>query len=105
MRPPHALVHSRARVRQRYALFPLEGFPPSRLPAWPDTEARVLASPALGAQFTQYLLDIPAGKGRPRHEAQEQQFGYVLSGQVRVTIAGKEQTLDAGGYFYIPFRQ
>jgi (S)-ureidoglycine aminohydrolase len=81
MRAPHQLVHSRARLRQRYALFPLEGYPTSRLPNWPDAEVRVLASPALGAQFVQYLIDVPAGKsGRFGGDERIETFAYVLSG-------------------------
>jgi (S)-ureidoglycine aminohydrolase len=81
MRSPHQLVHSRARVRQRYALFPLEGFPTSRLPSWPDAEVRVLAAPALGAQFVQYLIDLPAGNsGRFEGDASIETFYYVLTG-------------------------
>src|SRR4051794_10550544 len=102
MRPVEQLVQSRARLRSRYALFPLEGYPPSRLPAWPDCEARVLASPALGAQFVECLLDIPAGKGTGQGEALRQVFGYVLSGVVRPTVCGEERDLPAGGFFYVP---
>src|SRR5687768_667311 len=81
MRAPHQLVHSRARVRPRYALFPLEGYPPSRLPTWPDAEVRVLAAPALGAQFVQYLIDLSAGKeGRFEPEDRIETFVFVLSG-------------------------
>ena len=47
MRPVQQLVHSRTRVCSKYALMPLEGFPFSRLPSWPDAQVRVLASPAL----------------------------------------------------------
>src|SRR5438270_9757665 len=100
MRPVDQLVHNRARLRSRYALFPLEGYPPSRLPRWPDCNARVLASPALGAQFVQTLLEIPAGKGTGQGEALRQVFGYVLSGVVRPNICGEARDLPAGGFFY-----
>ena len=88
MRSPHQLVHSRARVRQRYALFPLEGYPTSRLPSWPDAEVRVLASPALGAQFVQYLIDLPPGKsGGFDPDDRVETFYYVLSGANAGTFA------------------
>ena len=82
MRPHTALVHSRARVSQRYALMPLEGYPFSKLPTWPDAEVRVLASPALGANFAQFLIDLPAG-GRGQFPADEriETFCYVVSGK------------------------
>lgn len=81
MRQPHQLVHSRARVRQRYALMPLEGYPMSRLPSWPDAEVRVLAAPALGAQFVQYLIDLPAGtRGGFNADERIETFYFVLAG-------------------------
>src|ERR1700750_2747982 len=90
MRSIEQLVHSRTRVRPRYALMPLEGFPASRLPAWPDCEARILAAPALGAGFVQTLLDVPGGNGTGQGEALRQVFGFVLAGSVDVMVAGHE---------------
>ena len=49
MRSQNQLLGSRARVKPRYALLPLEGIPYSRLPEWPHSQARVLAGPALGS--------------------------------------------------------
>src|SRR5438067_8032957 len=99
MRPPNQLVHSRARLQPRYALFPIEGYPPSKLPGWPECDVRILAAPALGANFAEYLFDIPVGKGTGQGEATEQVFGYVLGGVVHVAVAGQEQDFRAGGFF------
>ena len=86
MRPVNQLVHSRARVRPRYALLPLEGFPVSRLPTWPDAEVKVLAAPALGAEFVQYLIDLPAGKeGTFPADKRVETFYYVVSGSARLS--------------------
>jgi (S)-ureidoglycine aminohydrolase len=104
MRPADRIVHSRARVRQRYALFPLEGFPDSRLPSWPDALVKVLAAPALGAQFVQYLIDLPAGtKGKFAAESEIETFHYVVSGtgQFRVS-AGVGQALSVGSFGLTP---
>src|SRR5688500_2684529 len=100
MRPAQQLVHSRARVRQRYALFPLEGFPRSRLPGWPDAEVRVLAAPALGANFVQYLIDLPATKrgefaGNDRLET----FYFVLGG---AGTLGKDREIKPGSFGLLP---
>jgi|SRR5687768_2567725 len=104
MRVPHQLVHSRARVRQRYALFPLDGFPPSRLPSWPDAEVRVLAAPALGARFVQYLIDLPAGKrGEFPPDQRLETFYYVLSGSGGfINGTGIERELRAGSFGLTP---
>lgn len=94
MRPVEQLVHSRTRVRPRYALMPLEGFPDSRLPTWPDARVRVLAAPALGAEFVQYLIDLPARKrGDFAPDRRLETFHYVLSGSGEFTTGAS----DAGG--------
>lgn len=91
MRAPEQLVHSRARVRPRYALLPLEGFPVSRIPSCPEAEVRVLASPALGANFVQSLVDLPAGATlRCTAQADIEHFYYVLSGQGRADALSLE---------------
>jgi len=100
MRAPNELLHSRTRLASRYAVFPLEGYPLSQLPAWPDVEARVLTSPAMGAQFAQYLLDVKAGQGT-RQDANNkiETFFYVLSGEFQIGLSdGSEARLKAGGF-------
>ncbi|HYO09061.1 MAG TPA: (S)-ureidoglycine aminohydrolase [Tepidisphaeraceae bacterium] len=100
MRPPNQLVYSRARVRQRYAMLPLEGFPTSRLPSFPDAEARVLAAPALGAGFVQYLIDLPAGKqGAFQGDDRLETFYYALSGDGEVRGHG---AVREGGFGLLP---
>ncbi len=101
MRQPEQLVHSRARVRGRYALFPLEGYPLSRLPSWPGAEARILAAPALGAGFAQYLIDVPAG-GSGQFAADDgiETFHFVLSGAGR--FHGSAELLSAGSFGLTP---
>lgn len=100
MRPPNQLVYSRARVRQRYALFPLEGFPVSRLPTWPEAEVRVLAAPALGAGFVQYLIDLPAGKlGEFPADDRLETFYFVLRG---TGTFGSDRQIHPGSFGLLP---
>jgi len=104
MREPNQLVHSRARVSRRYAIFPREGYPTSRLPAWDKTEAYVLAAPALGASFVQYLLKIDVGGGT-RHAADRriEAFFSVLSGEALLTLSdGQSWKLTPGGFALVP---
>src|SRR5208282_1801157 len=103
MRTQSQLLHSRTRVRPRYALFPLEGIPFSRLPEWPDASVRVLAGPALGAGFVEYLLDLKKGQGG-KHEAdgQIEFFFYVLSGAATLSIGSARHALEDGGYALVP---
>ncbi|MBC7785378.1 MAG: hypothetical protein H7144_16215 [Burkholderiales bacterium] len=104
MRPLNQLVHSRTRVEQRFALLPLEGFPFSRLPTWPDAQVRVLAAPALGAGFVQYLIDLPAGKrGSFPAEDRIETFYYITQGSGTMQD-GQHAKVDvrAGSFGLIP---
>jgi (S)-ureidoglycine aminohydrolase len=102
MRTPDQLVHSRARIRPRYAVFPLEGYPSSRLPSWTNTEARVLASPAMGARFVQHHLTIAPGGGTKRAaDGRVESFLFVLSGRATLQLQGR-QSLGVGGFAFVP---
>jgi len=103
MRAIHELLHSRTRVRSRYALMPMEGFPTSRIPGWENAEIRVLAAPALGAQFVQYKIDLQPGGGA-KHEADNavESFIYVMSGSLGFRLDQSSSQLSAGGFAFIP---
>lgn len=103
MRTPDQLVHGRARVKPRYALMPLEGFPVSRLPSCPEAEVRVLASPALGAAFVQMLIDLPKGSGlRIPPQPEVEIFYFVVSGHGKVRDAGSTYSLESGSFGLFP---
>lgn len=104
MRSPTQLLHSRTRVRDRYALLPMEGFPPSRLPGWTGTEARIQASPALGAAFAWYHLRVSAGGGTDHaRDDRVETFFYVLNGAVLIVINDDApQRLVTGSFAFVP---
>jgi len=82
---------------------PLEGYPTSRLPAWPGVEVRILAAPALGAEFVQYLLNAPAGAGAQQPvDGRIETFFYVLSGGAKLTIGKAAHELQPGGFALVP---
>src|SRR2546423_1427099 len=103
MRAITELLHSRTRVRPRYALMPMEGFPTSRISGWENAEIRVLASPALGARFVQYKIDIQPGSGA-KHEADNsvESFIYVMSGSLNLKLDQNSSLLAAGGFAFAP---
>ena len=103
MRGQDQLLGSRTRVKPRYALLPIEGIPFSRLPEWPEARVRVLAGPALGAGFVEYLLDLEAG-GAGSHTADHriEFFFYVLDGGMKLSADGRDFTLGAGGFALVP---
>ena len=99
MRSVQQLVHSRARVTEKYALLPLEGFPVSRLPTWPDAQVKVLASPRLGSEFVQYLIELPAGKrGSFVADSQLETFFFVLAGTGKTF----DRALTPGSFGLVP---
>ncbi len=105
MRAQDQLLGSRARVTPRYAVLPLEGIPYSRLPEWPRSQVRVLAAPALGAAFAEYLLELERGHvGEHAADQRVEFFFYVLSGRLTLKVDGKEHLLEAGGFALVPPR-
>lgn len=103
MRKPNELLHSRARIRPRYAVFPLEGYPFSRLPAWTKCQPQVLASPAIGAQFAEYLLTLETGGGTEQQaDGAIETFFYVMSGGANLTIDQSSHRLREGGFALVP---
>lgn len=104
MRPINSLVHSRTRLTPRYALFPLEGYPPSRLPTWPTAQVRVLASPRIGAGFVQYLIDLPGGeRGHFAADPEIETFFYVLTGKgTFIDRDGFEMPIEPGAFGLTP---
>ncbi len=103
--PPGAIGHNRGVVRPNYAFFPPEGVLASRLPQYDKTVARVLAAPALGARFAQFILEIAAGGGTNRHvcEPGVQHFYFVLEGTCQLTIGDSASSLLAKhGFAYVP---
>jgi (S)-ureidoglycine aminohydrolase len=105
MRAQDQLLGSRTRVTPRYAVLPLEGIPFSRLPEWPLAQVRVLAGPALGAGFAEYMLDLPAGgSGSHAADGRVEYFFFVLSGRLALQVDGKDHLLGQGGYALVPSR-
>ena len=104
MRSQDQLLHSRTRVKPRYALLPLEGVPLSRLPDWSGVEVRVLAAPVLGANFVEYLLDFKSGSSATvKADGRIETFFYVLRGSAKLTIdKSQSHTLTAGGFALLP---
>lgn len=103
MRAIHQLLHSRTRVRGRFALMPKDGFPTSRLPQWNNCEVRILAAPALGANFTEYKIDLQTDGGtEQKPDRFIETFIYVLGGEAELLIDENRSRLGEGGFGLIP---
>jgi len=84
-------------------VLPLEGIPFSRLPEWPGAQVRVLAGPALGAGFAEYMMDLQPGQAGEHSAANRIEFFfYVLRGALTLRVEGREHRLAAGGFALVP---
>jgi len=103
MRAPDQLLHTRTRVRDRYALLPLEGFPTSRISSWNDAEIRILCAPVIGAHFAQYKIELQTRGGTKQPaDGRIETFVYLMSGEAKFTIDGKPSAVTTGGYMFVP---
>lgn len=86
-----------------YALLPGGNRVFSQLPHFNGVEAQVLATPQIGARFTEHELTIYAGGGtaRPCDENLEQ-FFYLLEGNLELTMGGKTHSMVSGSFFWLP---
>ena len=103
------LLSGRAVFTEAYAVLPrgtMRDIVTSRLPFWDNTRLWVLARPMSGfaETFSQYLVEVGSGGGsdRPELDPQAEAVLFVVDGQLRLSVAGTEHQLAAGGYAYVP---
>jgi (S)-ureidoglycine aminohydrolase len=89
-------------VKERYALLTPSGFVPSNLPGWSNVLCNILISPAMGAEFSQFLITFNKNGIGHGHTGTTEYFVYVLDGKCASAIGGKKQKLVSGSYAYIP---
>jgi (S)-ureidoglycine aminohydrolase len=62
---------------------PLDGYVPSLLPQWKNAEAKILAAPALGANFAEYLISALNGaSGEYTSDNRTETFIYMLAPEI-----------------------
>ncbi len=94
------LGQTRSRRALDHLLQTPDTFVSAPLPGMVDATAVVHASPALGAGFTQYTATLEPG-GR-LGETVHSRFVYVLRGSVGCDTGRGEDTVEAGGFAYLP---
>jgi (S)-ureidoglycine aminohydrolase len=94
---------TRTVVKPRYALITPDGFVPSMLPGWTNTEIIIHIAPAMnGPRFTQMQITLEAnGRGAGRTGDLEH-FYYVLSGKCTARLGRRKVQLSAGSYVFLP---
>ncbi|WP_347269088.1 (S)-ureidoglycine aminohydrolase [Paracoccus sp. (in: a-proteobacteria)] len=107
--PQTTMITSKAVVREAYVIIPASSMTDnvrSILPDWRNTRCWVLAAPAIGfaTAFAEYLVFLDQGGGcdRPEVEAGGESFLFVLDGELTITVDGRTETYDGGGFAFVP---
>ena len=100
----HNLGQTRSANQRDHLLLTPDTFVRTPLPGLTGGAAIVHISPAAGAAFTQYTIDLEPGGAltSPSPGVSAQRFVYVLSGAVDLTTDASFRSLAPGGYAYIP---
>ena len=102
---PELFGHTRARVAARHALITPDNHVNSTVPGITGATTIILINEAIGAKFAQMLVTFRRGGRASFRQAEVQTFGYVVTGEVTVRLAGKRQRCGAGGFFFAPAGQ
>ncbi|MEN9401862.1 MAG: hypothetical protein RL091_565 [Verrucomicrobiota bacterium] len=94
--------HTRAHVGSRHALITPHNHVPSVVPGITGATTIILINEAMGAKFAQLLVTFEKGGRAVFRQHDLQVFGYVISGEVSLMLAGRKEKCAAGGYFYSP---
>lgn len=107
--PQTQLMTGRAVFTEAYAFLPkgtMCDIVTSRLPHWRDTRVWIIARPLSGfaETFSQYVMEVAPGGGsdKPEPDPRAQGVLFVTEGSLQLSIGGKQHTLEAGGYAYLP---
>ena len=100
----HNLGRTRSANRRDHLLHTPDTFVRTVLPGMERGAAVVHISPAAGAAFTQYTAELEPGGtlGPTASHAPAQRFVYVLAGAVDLATGSSFQSIDPGGYAYLP---
>jgi (S)-ureidoglycine aminohydrolase len=96
----HNLGHTRSSNQRDHLLHTPDTFVRSPLPGMTLGTAIVHVAPAAGAVFAQYTAELQAEGTLGSTSAQR--FVYVLEGSIDLATGTSFQTLNPGGYAYLP---
>jgi len=103
------LLTDRAMIREAYTVIPkgvLRDIVVSFLPFWHETRCWIIAKPIAGfsSTFSQYIMEVRAGGGCDRTEPDPRVQGvlFVVEGAISLNVDGRDHTLEAGGFAYLP---
>ncbi len=89
-------------VKKSYALLTPSGFVPSFLPGWSNAVCVVQISPAMGANFCQFLITLNSdGEGQIKSDKTEY-FIFVIEGKGTLLLDDEKHKMEIGSYAFIP---
>jgi len=96
------LGETRSVIAQRHALISADSHEVTPMPGWPGSRIVVVISPQMGAQFSQFFVEMADGAaGRAPAKAVER-FVMVLEGAVSLQLGDEEHLLGVEGYALVP---
>lgn len=103
---PKDLLSTRAVVKPGlWAVIPKEGLVNNVIPGIKGCKVSIVASPKMGASFVQYIIEADQNGGTTELFGREQNiesFIYVVTGEVDITVEGKQYNMKNGGYAFAP---
>lgn len=98
-------ANTRTVIKSNYALITEDSYVGSVFPGWENVEIRVVISPAMGANLSQYIIQLNEDSQIVDTTIDAQIFFYLIEGTCAITIGEKTRKLTQGGYAYIPIGQ
>jgi (S)-ureidoglycine aminohydrolase len=96
----HNLGQTRSSQQSNHLLLTPDTFVRTALPGMKSCTAVVHAGPAMGAKFSQYTAEFEAGGELGC--ALGQRFVFVLEGNLKIEVDGRQSELPSAGYAYFP---
>jgi (S)-ureidoglycine aminohydrolase len=99
------LLESRAVIEPgRYAIIPHDGLVRNSIPGFENVNITILASPRLGASFSDFICEfLEGGKNELGFGGEGiESFVYVISGKLELNDSADTYILESGGYAYFP---
>jgi (S)-ureidoglycine aminohydrolase len=96
----HSLGHTRSSHQSNHMVLSADTFVRAPLPGMKACMAVVHVGPSMGAKFMQYTAEFESG-GELGTTA-VQRFVFVMEGEVKLEVDGKQNKLGMRGYAYLP---
>jgi len=98
-------ANTRTVIKSNYALITEDSYVSSTFPNWDNVAIRTVISSELGANLSQYLLELNPKSRIVDRTNDAQIFFYIIEGTCKIKIGKQTSKLVQGSYVYIPIDQ